>query len=133
MRKEKSCGCIIIDENNMVLLVYENNRFFWGFPKGHVESGETEVETAKREIMEEVGLEVEVDEDKRFELNYIIRNEIDKTCVFYIARPLNKNIVKQISEIKDTKWCTFDEALELLTFEDWKKFFKEVIQKISDN
>lgn len=133
MKKEKSCGCIIIDDNNRVLLVYENNRFFWGFPKGHIEDGETEVETAKREIKEEVGLDVIIDESKRFELKYIIRNEIDKTCVFYIAKPVAKDIIMQESEIKDIRWCTFDEAIELLTFDDWKCFFKEVIKQISIN
>ena len=66
MRKEKSCGCIIIDDNNKVLLVYGNGSYFWGFPKGHVEDGESEVETAKREVKEEVGLDVVIDENKRF-------------------------------------------------------------------
>ncbi len=37
--KEKCCGCIIID-NNKVLLVQQNQEF-WGFPKGHVEGDET--------------------------------------------------------------------------------------------
>ena len=45
IKKEKSCGCIIIKNKN-VLLVYEKNRNFWGFPKGHMEDGETEIETA---------------------------------------------------------------------------------------
>lgn len=43
MKKEKSCGCSII-KNNKVLLVYEKNRNFWGFPKGHTEDGENEIE-----------------------------------------------------------------------------------------
>ena len=44
LKKEKSCGCIIIKDEK-VLLVYEKNRNFWGFPKGHVEKNEKEVET----------------------------------------------------------------------------------------
>ena len=76
LRKEKCCGCIII-ENNKVLLVYEKNGNFWGFPKGHMEKGENEIETALREVKEEVGLDVEIiDKEKRYILNYIIRDEI---------------------------------------------------------
>ena len=103
LRKEKCCGGIII-ENNKVLLVYEKNRNFWGFPKGHMEKGENEIETALREVKEEVGLDVEIiDKEKRYILNYIIRDEIDKTTVLYLAIPKNKEIVMQESEIEKVK------------------------------
>lgn len=131
LRKEKSCGCIII-KNRKVLLVYEKNRNFWGFPKGHMEEGENEIQTALREVKEEVGLEVEIDEEKRYTLNYIIRDEIDKTTVLYIARPKSEEIVMQESEIENIKWCDFDEALNTLTFENWKDMFKKVIKDIDN-
>ena len=129
LRKEKSCGCIIIKNNN-VLLVYEKNRNFWGFPKGHMEKGENEIETALREVKEEVGLDVDIDKEKRYVLNYIIRDEIDKTTVLYVASPKNENIIMQESEIENIKWCDFDEALDVLTFEDWKEMFKKVIKDL---
>lgn len=129
LKKEKSCGCIIIKDGK-VLLVYEKNRNFWGFPKGHMEKGENEIETALREVKEEVGLDVEIDTKKRYILNYIIRNEIDKTTVLYIAIPKNKNLKIQESEIEDAKWCDFNEALNILTFDNWKEMFKKVIKDI---
>ncbi len=129
LKKEKSCGCIII-KNGKVLLVYEKNRNFWGFPKGHVENGETEIETALREVKEEVGLDVDIDVEKRYTLNYIIRNEIDKTTVLYIAKPKNEKLVVQENEIENVKWCDFKEALNTLTFENWKELFREVINDL---
>lgn len=129
LRKEKSCGCIII-KNKKVLLVYEKNRNFWGFPKGHMEEGENEIQTALREVKEEVGLEVEIYEEKRYTLNYIIRDEIDKTTVLYIATPKSEEIIMQESEIENIKWCDFEEALNTLTFENWKEMFKKVIEDI---
>ena len=131
LRKEKCCGCIII-ENNKVLLVYEKNGNFWGFPKGHMEKGENEIETALREVKEEVGLDVEIiDKEKRYILNYIIRDEIDKTTVLYLAMPKNKEIVMQESEIEKVKWCDFEEALETLTFDNSKEVFKKVINDLN--
>lgn len=131
LKKEKCCGCIII-ENNKVLLVYEKNRNFWGFPKGHMEKGENEIETALREVKEEVGLDVEIiDKEKRYLLNYIIRDEIDKTTVLYLAIPKNKEIVMQESEIEKVKWCDFEEALETLTFDNSKEVFKKVINDLN--
>ena len=130
LRKEKSCGCIIIKDDK-VLLVYEKNRNFWGFPKGHMEKGENEIQTALREVKEEVGLDVQIDVNKRYTINYIINNEIDKTSVLYIAKPINENIVMQESEIENIKWCDFDEALHTLTFDNWKEMFKIVIRDIN--
>ena len=132
LRKEKSCGCIIINNNNKVLLVYEKRkgRDFWDFPKGHMEEGENEIETAIREVKEEVGLDVEINKEKRYVLNYIIRDEIDKTTVLYLAKPKNETITIQQSEIGQTKWCDFDEALNTLTYDNWKEIFKQVIKDL---
>ncbi len=95
-----------------------------------MEEGENEIQTALREVKEEVGLEVEIDEQKRYTLNYIIKDEIDKTTVLYIATPKSEEIIIQESEIQNIKWCDFDEALNTLTFENWKEMFKKVIKDI---
>ena len=130
LKKEKSCGCIIV-KNKKVLLVYEKNRNFWGFPKGHMEAGETEVETALREVKEEVGLDVEIDKERRYTLNYVIRDEIDKTTVLYIAKAKNEEIVMQENEIENIRWCSFEEAFNTLTFDNWKEMFKKVIDDLN--
>lgn len=130
LKKEKSCGCIII-KNKKVLLVYEKNRNFWGFPKGHMEDGETEIETALREVKEEVGLDVEIDKERRYTLNYVIRDEIDKTTVLYIAKAKNDEIIMQENEIENIRWCSFEEALNTLTFDNWKEMFKKVIEDLN--
>ena len=63
-------------------------------------------------------------------LNYIIREEIDKTTVLYLATPKNEKIIMQESEIENVRWCNFDEALNVLTFDNWKELFKEVIKDL---
>ena len=60
MRKEKSCGALVVRrgaESPEILLI-KHNGGHWAFPKGHVEAGETEEETALREVQEETGLTV---------------------------------------------------------------------------
>ena len=81
-------------------------------------------------IKEEVGLDVDIDVEKRYTLNYIIRNEIDKTTVLYIAKPKNEKLVVQENEIENVKWCDFKEALNTLTFDNWKELFREVINDL---
>ena len=61
MTHEKSCGGIVYRKfhgNTEILLIKHVKSGYWSFPKGHVENGETEEETAKREIKEETGLSV---------------------------------------------------------------------------
>lgn len=126
MKKEKSCGCVIVN-NEKVLLVYEKNQKFWGFPKGHVEEFETEIETAKRETLEEVGLIVEIDESKRYEFKYNIGNDREKTCVLFLANPKTMDIKNQKTEIEKSAWYNFDEAMNLLPYKDQKEALKKLL------
>ena len=136
MKKEKSCGCIIFDKasHSQVLIVYEKGPRFWGFPKGHIEEGETEEQTALREVKEEVGIDVKIlDEKYRYEINYIIKDkQIDKTSVFYLAETVDENITtkNQETEIEDSKWVTVEEAFDILTFDNNKKVLRKAWKDI---
>ena len=57
---EKSCGAVVFRaaEGVVQYLLVRGHEGFWGFPKGHVEAGESEQATALREIREETGLDV---------------------------------------------------------------------------
>ena len=129
LKKEKSCGCIILKDGK-VLLIYEKIGQYWGFPKGHIENNETEIETAKREVKEEVGLDVEIDKEKRYELNYITDKGIDKTTVLYIAKPKSEKVVMQESEVEEVQWYDYETALNMLSFDNLKDLFRKAIKEI---
>ena len=128
MKKEKSCGTIII-KNDEVLIIRQKSGFC-GFPKGHVENGETEVETVIRETKEETNIDVEVNESLRFEMSYITDKNIDKTVVFFVAKPTTEEIIIQEEELSDAKWVKFDEVEDNLTFDNAKELWREVYSKI---
>lgn len=67
MKIEKSCGAIVFrrDHGKLLYLVLQHTAGHWSFPKGHIEEGETETETAQREILEESGLQVSIDDHFR--------------------------------------------------------------------
>ena len=129
LKKEKSCGCIILKDEK-VLLIYEKIAKYWGFPKGHIENNETEIETAKREVKEEVGLDVEIDKEKRYEINYITDKGIDKTTVLYIAKPKSEKVVMQESEVEEVQWCDYETALKIISFDNLKDLFRKAIKEI---
>lgn len=128
MKKEKSCGTICI--NNGKVLIIKQMQGFYGFPKGHVEIGETEVETAIRETKEETNIDVVVDENLRFSLSYIVNNNIDKEVVYFVAKPLNSSITIQESELLDAKWVNIEDVESILTFDNLRDLWNEVLKKI---
>lgn len=128
MKKEKSCGTICI--NNGKVLIIKQMQGFYGFPKGHVEIGETEVETAIRETKEETNIDVVVDENLRFSLSYIVNNNIDKEVVYFVAKPLNSSITIQESELLDAKWIDIEDVESIITFDNLRNLWNEVLKKI---
>lgn len=126
-KKEKSCGCIII-ENEKVLLVKEN-KGHWGFPKGHIEQNETEEETAIREVKEETNLNIEIDPKKRYVIEYVTDKGNLKEVIFFIAKKVTGEIIAQESEIESIKWLNFDEAMNAITYDNTKILFKKVLEE----
>ena len=101
MKYEKSCGAVIFDGDKV--LVIQQVKGHWGFPKGHVEGGESEVETAMREIKEETNLDVEINEEYRYVEHYSPEAGIEKDVVFFIAKKTGGEIRVQEEEVKATE------------------------------
>lgn len=125
MKFEKSCGCIII-ENSKVLLI-KQIKGIWGFPKGHVEKDETELETAIREVKEETNIDVEIQEDKRYTMNYKTDKGADKEVVLFLAKKIGGDIKPQESEVSVIEWLDFDEAIKKISYENTKELFRKVL------
>lgn len=130
MKKEKSCGCVVI-HNGQVLLV-KHNKGHWDFPKGHVEENETEKQTAIREVKEETNIDVQIFSDKRFVINYTLDDkEVEKDVVFFLAKPINLIPKPQLVEVEIAMWKDFDEAEQLITYENSRQVLKKVLETIN--
>ena len=129
MKYEKSCGAVIFDEDKV--LVIQQVKGHWGFPKGHVEDGETEVQTAIREIKEETNLDVEIDETHRYVEQYSPEEGVEKDVVFFIAKKIGGEVKVQEEEVKDTEWLLPKDAMERLTYETSKVILKKVMKDIN--
>ena len=126
--EEKSCGCIIID-NKKVLLI-ESVQGNWGFPKGHVEEDETEVQTAIREVKEETNLDVKIDEGKKYTLQYITDKGTPKQVVLFVAKKIGGQEKCQECEIKALEWMNFNDAINRITYDNTKMLFKEALKEL---
>jgi len=118
---EKSCGGIIFyktRQNTKILLVKNNNGRYWSFPKGHIEEGETEQETAIREIKEETGLDVTLVQGFREISEYSPFGKIRKLVVFFLARDFNDNVKIQEEEIDSYIWVDLQQARKLCSYDN---------------
>lgn len=121
--KEISAGAIIytyINEEIYYLLIkdFHNN---YGFAKGHLENGETEIEAAKREIKEEVGIDIKLNCDFKEALIYKMPNGVMKTSIYYLGTYQNQVPQKQIEEVQEILLLPYKKAYDLLTFANTKK------------
>ena len=119
---EKSCGTvpyIIKDGVIHYLLIRSKSGRYCSFPKGHVEQGESEAETAIRETFEETSLKVNVDSGFRREIFLSLSNGNQKTVVFFTAR-FDAQTPGRNGEFEDYDYLIlpFDEAYEAITFEN---------------
>ena len=117
-REEKSCGAVVWRQGagQRQYLLVRHNGGHWSFPKGHVEHGETEAETAAREILEETGLTAEIRTDFRRQVTYSPRPGIVKDVIFFTAAPTGGQEHPQESEISQLGWFSFQDAVERVTY-----------------
>ena len=128
IKKEKSCGCIVID-NDKVLLVKQNDGHT-AFPKGHIEQGETEEECALRETFEETGLKVKIINGYRYTQTYFVKQDVLKEVVYFLFELKEGTLKKQDEEIKSLGFYSFEDSLSMISYKDTIALFYKVIQDI---
>ena len=119
MKEEKSCGAVVvkIEKGKVFYLIEKMNVGHYSLPKGHVIDGETELETAKREIKEETNLDV---------VFYHPYEDVEKEVVFFMAETYDsKNMKPQTSEVTELLFLLYEEALNLLTYETDKRILQK--------
>ena len=129
MRYVKSCGFVAykkVNNKNYYLIIQTINGDF-GFPKGHMEKDESEIETAIRELKEETNIDVEVLDGFRIQIEYKMPNMIDvmKQSVYFLGRCITDDIICQENEVFFAKFMSYYEAIEVLTFEETKLILQE--------
>lgn len=116
MKSVKSCGVLVLREEprRSFLLMKHTKRY--DLPKGHIDSGETEIECALRELFEETGIErheIELDPDFRHEERYQAAyarfggKEVQKTLVIFLGRLLKpkKIVLSEHAGYEWVDWC----------------------------
>lgn len=128
---EHSCGAVVVTCDSGVLryVIIVSHRGILGFPKGHMKSGETEQETALREVFEETGLEVSfINGFRTSVVRPVIRDDkivANKQIVYFLAEYTGQTCRAQESEVTDIRFLSYEEALSLFQFESNKDVLQQ--------
>ena len=134
MADEKSCGAIVYTYEKGVrkyVIIRGTGIYkeFCGFPKGHMEPGETETETALREVKEETGLDVNIlDGFKTMDEHFLAREgrpNDKKTNVYFFAEYRDQEVKAQKSEVSEVVLMDYNEAMQSLQYEESRRELTE--------
>ena len=137
MNYVKSCGFIVYKRvnNKKFYLVIRGLNGDFGFPKGHTEPGESEIETAIRELKEETGIEVKIIEGFRRQIEYELRNipNTIKQSVYFLGECTSDKIICQESEVSKARFFSYEDAIKILSFEKTKSILIDAEKFICSN
>ena len=111
-RQAKACGVLVFRTRPRLSFLLMRHPTRYDLPKGHVEDGESECESALRELQEETGIgsdDVELDSRFRFETSYVIPASakspwpIHKSVVIFLGR-LKRDVTIKTSEHTGFLW-----------------------------
>jgi len=134
--REPTAGGVVFRRNNddIEILLIQDAKDRWTIPKGHIEEGETAKQTAKREIGEEAGLSnVDV-------LNWLGKihfryRRLDKlvlmtTQIYLVRAGGDTNDIQKEEWMNGIKWFKFNDALDVIEYEDIGKLMLIAKKKI---
>ena len=133
---ESSCGAVVfkkVQAEKKFLLIRNKRSAHWGFPKGHIENGETKEETAIREVLEETGIKIDILPDFAQSSEYTIQGKIEKSVVIFLAEAQNDDYKLQEEEIEECGWFDFEDAMQTLNYENDKRILTLAKQYLIDN
>lgn len=135
--REPTAGGVVfrrMKDDKIEILLIQDAKDRWTIPKGHIEEGETAKQTAAREIGEEAGL-TDVDVlDWLGKIHFRYRR-IDKlvlmtTQIYLVRAKGDTNAIKKEEWMNGIKWFPFNEALDLIEYEDIGKLMLLAMKKI---
>ena len=127
---ERSAGGVVCRQGEQgleVILIATHGGTRWALPKGLVERGEKPVDTARREIQEETGVEARY-LGKIDTIEYWYRQDKDlrvhKFVAFYLFEYVAGDVANHGWEVDDAAWFPIDEAIARISYDTERKILQ---------
>lgn len=133
-QRETSAGGVVFRREAGVtrFLLIRDSYQNWGFPKGHLESGEPPAEAARREVTEETGLEDLQLHGPIKVIDWYFRfrgKTIHKYCHFFLFESKRGEPVPQVDEgITEIAWHPVDNALSTISYDNARDVLRRAVE-----
>ena len=121
MNWEYSCGAIVFTRRNEQILyvVVQEMEGAYSFPKGHMEGNETEAETARREVWEEIGLEPVFLDGFCLQDEYPLAEKPGtwKRVTYFLSEFTDEILTPREGEIRGVQLLPYEQAVRLFEHE----------------
>jgi 8-oxo-dGTP pyrophosphatase MutT (NUDIX family) len=125
----------VVGDRIETVLCGRDNPTRWSLAKGTPDQGETLEETAAREVREETGLEVQIQEPIKSIDYWFADRENDirfhKTVHFYLMVPTGGDTAQHDPEFDVVQWFPYDIALKTLAYANEAEVLKRALELIS--
>ena len=138
-RQEESAGGIVfrLERGKPRYLLIRDSYRNWGFPKGHLESGEEPAAAAVREVGEETGLRSLRVRGLIDTINWDFRfrgQAIHKVCHFFLMESRRSRTSPQRAEgITACRWMSFDEAQRRISYRNAREVLRRAHQMVGES
>jgi len=126
-QRETSAGGVVyrLHDGSALFLLIKDSYQNWGFPKGHLETGERPEDAAMREVREETGIDDLALRGRIETIDWYFRFRgqlIHKVCHFYLMETSQATTNPQHAEgITACRWVSFDEARSAISYANARK------------
>ena len=126
-QRETSAGGVVYraEEGGALFLLIKDSYQNWGFPKGHLESGERAEDAALREVHEETGIDDLALRGRIETIDWYFRFRgqlIHKVCHFYLMETHQATTNPQHAEgITACRWVSYDDARAAISYANARK------------
>ena len=137
LKYEKSCGALVFRQDPRtgrmyILMIRHKHGGHRSFPKGHVEEGETEHQTAIREVEEETAVKIRITSEFCEKVHYSPMPGVQKEVVYFMAMTDQKATHPHDGEIADVEWVPLDNAERSLTHENDKIVLRAAMKALRE-
>ena len=136
-QRETSAGGVVfrIEDGAPLFLLIRDSYGNWGFPKGHLETGESAEEAALREVREETGVRELASCGLIDTIDWYFRFRgrlIHKSCHFYLMATSESETAPQRAEgITACQWVSYGEAHEAVSYANAREVLRRAREMIA--
>jgi len=136
MEKSVSAGGVVMNPEGRILVVSQRG-VSWSLPKGHIEKGESPLETARREITEESGITElrfikKLGEYSRYRMgeNNLDDTFVTKKIILFLFKTNQEKLKPRDPKNPEARWVDKTEVANILTHQKDREFFRKIILEI---